>query len=77
MSESTDRYRVAPEWAPHQATWLSWPHNRLTWPGCLAEAEAALSQAVVALAEEKPFTSTCSMPASRRGRGPVREDGGA
>jgi len=20
------------EWEPHQATWLSWPHNRDTWP---------------------------------------------
>ena len=22
-----------PEWAPHRATWLSWPHNQDTWPG--------------------------------------------
>ena len=51
MPESTDRYRMPPEWAPHQGTWLSWPHNRETWPGCLSEAEAALAQAVVALAE--------------------------
>ncbi len=21
------------EWEPHAATWLSWPHNRKTWPG--------------------------------------------
>ena len=21
------------EWAPHEATWLSWPHNPDTWPG--------------------------------------------
>ena len=21
------------EWEPHAATWLSWPHNRDTWPG--------------------------------------------
>ena len=51
MSGSTDRYRMPPEWAPHQGTWLSWPHNRETWPGCLSEAEAALTQAVVALAD--------------------------
>ena len=51
MPESTNRYRMPPEWAPHQGTWLSWPHNRATWPGCLSEAEAALAQAVVALAE--------------------------
>ena len=50
MSESNRRYRMPPEWAPHQGTWLSWPHNVETWPGCLQEAEAALEQAVVALA---------------------------
>ena len=51
MPDSIDRYRMPPEWAPHQGTWLSWPHNRETWPGCLAEAETALTQAVVALAD--------------------------
>jgi len=50
MSESNRRYRMPPEWAPHQGTWLSWPHNVETWPGCLPDAEAALERAVVALA---------------------------
>jgi agmatine deiminase len=26
-------YRMPAEWEPHQATWLSWPHNVETWPG--------------------------------------------
>ncbi|MBI1900764.1 MAG: agmatine deiminase family protein [Planctomycetia bacterium] len=26
-------YRMPAEWAPHAATWLSWPHRRATWPG--------------------------------------------
>lgn len=26
-------YRMPAEWEPHAATWLSWPHNRETWPG--------------------------------------------
>jgi agmatine deiminase len=26
-------YRMPAEWEPHEATWLSWPHNRNTWPG--------------------------------------------
>jgi agmatine deiminase len=25
-------YAMPAEWAPHRATWLSWPHNRQTWP---------------------------------------------
>jgi len=28
-----DRYTMPPEWAPHDATWLSWPHKAASWPG--------------------------------------------
>ena len=44
-------YRMPPEWAPHQATWFSWPHNPDTWPGHLQAAERALASAVAALTE--------------------------
>jgi len=26
-------YYFPPEWAPHAATWLSWPHKEASWPG--------------------------------------------
>jgi hypothetical protein len=26
-------YRMPAEWEPQEAVWLSWPHNRETWPG--------------------------------------------
>ncbi len=26
-------YRMPAEWEPHSATWLTWPHNKETWPG--------------------------------------------
>jgi agmatine deiminase len=26
-------YRMPPEWVPHLACYLAWPHNRDTWPG--------------------------------------------
>lgn len=45
------RYRMPAEWAPHAATWLSWPHNRDTWPGCFDGVEPAMVQAAAALAE--------------------------
>jgi agmatine deiminase len=41
------------EWDRHQGTWLSWPHNPETWPGYLAGAQAALTTAVIALAESE------------------------
>lgn len=44
---------MPPEWAPHAATWLSWPHNRDTWPGCFHGVEPAMGQVVAALAESE------------------------
>ncbi|TAE35153.1 MAG: agmatine deiminase family protein [Sphingobacteriales bacterium] len=28
-------YTFPPEWAPHEATWLTWPHKEASWPGKL------------------------------------------
>ncbi len=30
------------EWAPHRATWLSWPHNLETWPTYLEKVRETL-----------------------------------
>ena len=27
------RFEIIPEWYPHEATWLGWPHNKSDWPG--------------------------------------------
>ncbi|MBI4909947.1 MAG: agmatine deiminase family protein [Acidobacteria bacterium] len=29
-------YRMPAEWAPHEATWLAWPHEKSDWPGKFA-----------------------------------------
>ncbi len=26
-------FRMPAEWAPHEATWIAWPHNATDWPG--------------------------------------------
>src|SRR5690606_30525354 len=39
-------YRMPPEWARHQATWFSWPHNPETWPYALEGTERILAEAV-------------------------------
>lgn len=46
-----ESYRMPAEWEPHDATWLSWPHNPETWPGCLDAIEAPMVEIVAALAE--------------------------
>lgn len=37
------------EWAPHEATWLAWPHNEETWPGKVHEIEELYLQMIEAL----------------------------
>jgi agmatine deiminase len=51
MTEPRRRRRWPAEWAPHRATWLSWPHNLETWPGngILAAVEDAFCEMVRAL----------------------------
>jgi agmatine deiminase len=44
-------YRMPAEWEPHEATWLSWPHNLESWPGVFAGVEPAMAAFVGALAE--------------------------
>jgi len=47
-------YRLPAEWAPHEATWISWPHNRDSWPGVFAGVEPAMVEFVRALAACEP-----------------------
>jgi len=49
-------YRMPAEWEPQEAIWLTWPHNRLTWPdrpdtpdGMLAEVQTAYTSIIRAL----------------------------
>ncbi|MFO0689569.1 MAG: agmatine deiminase family protein [Myxococcota bacterium] len=43
---TTPERRWPAEWEPHRATWLSWPHNRDTWPTRLAGVEDAFCEMV-------------------------------
>jgi agmatine deiminase len=50
MVTMTSGKSMPAEWSEHHATWISWPHNRETWPGHVDAAEAAMAEFVVALA---------------------------
>lgn len=39
---------------PHQATWLSWPHNRASWPGRFEQAEASYATMVSLISQREP-----------------------
>lgn len=47
-------YRMPAEWEKQDAVWISWPHNRETWPEGISEVEESYVQFVKALhASEK------------------------
>lgn len=46
-------YRMPAEWEEHSATWLSWPHNRDTWPDALPAVESAMVSIIEALSESE------------------------
>lgn len=46
-------YRMPAEWEPHQATWLSWPHDAAMWYGRHARVLDAYTQMVAALARSE------------------------
>jgi hypothetical protein len=37
------------EWMPHQATWISWPHKRESWPGKFEPVEPVMAKFVAAM----------------------------
>lgn len=45
----TPRRRWPAEWERHRATWISWPHNKETWPGRLGQVESAFCEIVRAI----------------------------
>ncbi len=47
-------YRFPAEWEPHLATWLSWPHNRESWPGKFAPVPGIWARLARLLAEFEP-----------------------
>ncbi len=42
-------WRMPAEWAPHEATWLAWPHRRDDWPGKFAPIPWVFAEIVRAL----------------------------
>ncbi|MBW2275428.1 MAG: agmatine deiminase family protein [Deltaproteobacteria bacterium] len=69
-------FRWPAEWEPHEATWLSWPHNPETWPGRLAAVEGAFVAMVAALVtRERVCINVAGSAMEERVRGQLREGG--
>jgi agmatine deiminase len=53
-SPAAQGFAMPAEWSPHQATWISWPHKRESWPGNFEAVEPVMVRAVGALAASEP-----------------------
>ena len=47
-------YRMPPEWAPHLACYLAWPHNLDTWPGKFEVIPPIYAEMVAKIARFEP-----------------------
>jgi len=52
-SPARSGYFMPAEWAPHQATWISWPHKRESWPGKFEPVEPVMARFVGALSQHE------------------------
>jgi agmatine deiminase len=46
-------YRMPAEWEPHEATWLSWPKDPLTWPNRVPQAQEVFARMIEALTPQE------------------------
>jgi agmatine deiminase len=64
------------EWAPHEATWLAWPHERTDWPGKFAPIHWVYADIVKKLSQvERVRVLVQSEAAERQARSAFRKAG--
>jgi agmatine deiminase len=70
-------YRMPAEWEPHQATWISWPHQAETWPGKLPAAQRAFASMVAILARSETVHINVTGPSMQSQAQRLLTDAGA
>jgi agmatine deiminase len=53
-------FRMPAEWEPQAAVWLSWPHNRSTWPGQFRPIPRVFAGIVARLSRFEPVRINCA-----------------
>lgn len=52
-SVAASAFSMPAEWMPHQATWISWPHKRASWPGKFEPVEPVMTRFVAAMSSSE------------------------
>jgi len=61
-------FRMPAEWEPQEAVWLSWPHNRATWPGQFRPVPAQFAAFVAAISRYEDVRINCAAALQPRAR---------
>jgi agmatine deiminase len=61
-------FRMPAEWEPQEAVWLSWPHNRKTWPGHFRPIPVRFAELVALISRFEKVRINLARPLQRRAR---------
>jgi agmatine deiminase len=56
------------EWEPQEAVWLSWPHNRRTWPGRFRPIPGVFANIVAQISRFEGVRINCATPLQARAK---------
>ena len=59
-------FRMPAEWEPQAAVWLSWPHNRKTWPGHFRPIPAKFAEIVATISRFEDVRINVAKPLQAR-----------
>ena len=61
-------FRMPAEWEPQAAVWLSWPHNRATWPGRFRPIPGVFAKIVAHTSRFEEVRINCAAPLHSRAK---------
>ena len=61
-------FRMPAEWETQAALWLSWPHNRATWPGAFRPIPGVFAGIAAAISRFEKVRINCAAPLQPRAR---------
>ena len=61
-------FRMPAEWEPQEAVWLSWPHNRATWPGQFRPIPYAFAEIVKQISRFEEVRINCAAALQARAK---------
>ena len=53
---ASDGFRMPPEWAPHERTWMAWPYRRALWGEKLPAMQSSYADVINAIAAFEPVS---------------------